>query len=225
MIFVISLGGSLIVPEEIDTSFVKRFVKSVEIEAAKGHRFFIVTGGGSTARKYIRALKKIGKSVPAEDLDWLGIAATKMNAQLLLSLFGKKARRHLITDPSERKTDLKKINLVSGWKPGWSTDYVAVRIAQTYGVKTVINLSNIDYVYDFDPRTNRKAKKIELMTWAQFLRQFGTKWDPGANFPFDPVAAKLAKKHGIKAVVMNGGSLKNLQQYLKNRRFLGTTIA
>ena len=224
MNYIISLGGSLIVPGEIDTKFVKKFARMIVKELARRHRFFIVTGGGATARKYIRALKKLGSHIPPEDLDWIGIAATRMNAQFLSSIFGRHARRHLITDPSERKTDLKKINLVSGWKPGWSTDYVAVRLAQTYGSRTVVNLSNIDYVYDADPRINKKAKKFERMTWREYQKQFGTKWDPGANFPFDPVADKLAKKLKLPVVVMNGARLKNFQNFLKGKKFVGTTI-
>ena len=138
MKYVISLGGSIIVPEDIDVLFVKKFVDLIGAELKKGNTFFIVTGGGATARKYIRALRNFDGRIPNEDLDWLGISATKMNAQLILSAFKGKARKHIIIDPSEKKSDLKKINLVSGWKPGWSTDFVAVKIAETYGIKTVL---------------------------------------------------------------------------------------
>lgn len=223
MKYVISLGGSIIVPDEIDTSFVKSFVNLIAGEVKKGHTFFIVTGGGSTARKYIKALRDFGR-IPNDDLDWLGISATKMNAQLTLSAFRGQARKHIITDPSDKKTDLKKINLVSGWRPGWSTDYVAVRIAQTYGIKTVLNLSNIDYVYDRDPRKYKNARRFVHMTWAEFRKQFGSKWDPGANVPYDPVGVKLAQKLGITVVVLNGQKLGNVKKYFAGRKFQGTVI-
>lgn len=226
MRYVISLGGSIIVPYEIDAGFVKKFTKLILEEAREGNQFFIVTGGGDTARKYIRALRKMGKHITSEDLDWIGIDATKINAQLLISAFGKAARKKLITDPSEHKKGLKKINLISGWRPGWSTDYVAVRIAQTYGIKAVVNLSNIDYVYNRNPNGSKKGlKQYEKMTWNEYIKKFGAKWDPGANFPFDPVGAGLARKKGIKVVVMNGKKLGNFKNFLENEPFKGTVIS
>lgn len=223
MEYVISLGGSIIVPDEIDTRFVKKFTTLILREVKKGHKFFVVTGGGATARKYIKALR-VFRRVPDRDLDWIGISATKMNAQLLLSAFGPAARKKLIVDPSHRFGDLKKINLVSGWKPGWSTDYVATRIAQTYGLKMILNLSNIDYVYTADPRRDKHAKKILQMTWTRFRKQFGSTWDPGANVPFDPVAAKLAQRLGLRVILLNGKKFKNLENLFRARRFKGTII-
>ncbi len=224
MKYIISLGGSIIVPSEIDIRFVKNFITLVKHRVKKGDTFFIVTGGGAIARKYVAAAKKLSRTVSNFDLDWMGISATKLNAQLLNSAFGKFARKGIINDPSEAGRSLKKVNIVSGWKPGWSTDYVAVRIAQTYGVKTVINLSNIAYVYEADPRYHKQAKRHEYLTWQQFLRQFGQKWRPGINLPFDPVGAQLAQKLGIRVVVMGGQNLKNFENFLRRRHFHGTVI-
>ena len=222
--YVISLGGSIIVPGKIDTEFIKKFVVLILRQIQSRKRFFIVTGGGATARTYIRALRTMGKHISNDDLDWLGISATKLNAQMLISLFGKWARQKLIVDPTPREKDLKAVNLVSGWRPGHSTDLVAVKIAETYGIDTVINLSNIDYVYDRDPRKHKSAKKIEQMTWAEFSRQFGSSWDPGVNLPFDPIGAKLASQYNIKVVIMNGKKLDNLKNFLNNRPFKATVI-
>ena len=222
--YVISLGGSLIVPDRIDTDFMKGFARLILSEIKKGRLFFIITGGGATARGYITALRQFGRSTN-NDLDWIGISATKMNAQFLSAIFGNQVRKKIITDPSVKKTGLKNINLVCGWKPGSSTDYVAVKIAQTYGVGEIINLSNIDYVYNKDPKKYKKAKRYKEMSWAEFAKLFGTKWDPGANVPFDPVAAALAHKLGLKVVVMNGRKLGKVKEYLNRRRFTGTVIS
>lgn len=224
MKYVISLGGSIIVPDEVDTHFVRGFVKLISEQVRRGHQFFVVTGGGATARKYISAAKKLGK-ISAFDLDWMGISATKLNAQLLNSAFGKLARRGIINDPSEASRGLKKVNIVSGWKPGWSTDFVATKIAQTYGAKTVINLSNIDYVYTADPRKNPRAKKLQKLTWAEFRKLFGSRWDPGANLPFDPVGARLAEKQGIAVIVMDGRNIENLKRLFDRQSFRGTRIS
>ncbi|OGZ52544.1 MAG: hypothetical protein A3B25_01425 [Candidatus Ryanbacteria bacterium RIFCSPLOWO2_01_FULL_48_26] len=223
MNYVISLGGSIINPGKIDAKFLREFHKLI-LSLSKSNKFFIVTGGGRPAREAQEAAKVVSKPTPV-DLDWIGIAATKVYAELLRSIFGKEAYKRVLSDPSKRVSGLKKINFFSGWKPGWSTDYVAVKIAETYGVGIVINLSNIDYVHDRDPRKYKNANKFERLTWEEFNRLFSGRWRPGAHVPFDPLAARLAEKLGLQVVVMNGSRLKNLKDFLQRKRVKGTIIA
>jgi len=82
-IFVLSLGGSLIVPGEIDTKFLNAFKKIITAQIKRGHRFVIVTGGGKTARNYQGALKQVSRA-SNEVLDWMGIGATRINAELVM---------------------------------------------------------------------------------------------------------------------------------------------
>lgn len=224
MKYVISLGGSIIVPDQIDGKFVKEFVKLISAQAKKGHYFFIVTGGGSVARIYQQAASRLFPKVSSADLDLLGIDSTKINARFLRVAFGGLARKEIITDPSRPIRDFKKINLVSGWKPGATTDHVSAQIAKTYNVKTVVNLFDLDYVYDSDPKKNKSAKKIEKMTWKDFRAQFGSRHKPGAHVPFDPIAAKLAQKSNIIVTIMNGRKLLNLKKFLSKKKFRGTVI-
>jgi len=30
------------------------------------------------------------------------------------------------------------------------------------------------------------------MSWSEYLKMVGSKWTPGANFPFDPISAQMA---------------------------------
>jgi uridylate kinase len=99
-----------------------------------------------------------------------------------------------------------------------------VRLAKAYGARTVINLSNIDFVYSKDPRKFKDAKKIESISWGNFRKIVGNKWDPGKNLPFDPTAAKLAQKLKLKVIIANGKNLKNLKNILNNNKFRGTII-
>ena len=59
---VISLGGSLIVPDKIDVSFVKDFVALIKNKVSQGHKFGIICGGGHVAREYRDALIALGIS-------------------------------------------------------------------------------------------------------------------------------------------------------------------
>ena len=221
---VISLGGSLVAPAAgIDYKFLRAFRQLILNRLKKGGKFFIVTGGGTTARNYINAAGKIIKTTD-DDRDWLGIHATRLNAHLLRALFRKVAHPAIIKDPSARMRTGKKIIVAGGWKPGRSTDFVAVALARTHGVKTVINLSNIDYAYDKDPRQYKDAKKIEHIGWRDFRRIVGNRWDPGASAPFDPVASRLAQKLGLKVIIVNGKKLNNLRNLLEENKFSGTII-
>ena len=220
---VISLGGSVIVPDEIDVGFLDRFRKLILDFVSKGNRVVIVCGGGRLARKYSEAAKKIAK-VSDEELDWVGIKATMLNAELVKSMFGRLAYEKAVSEPNKHINTDKKIIIASGWKPGWSTDYDAVMLAKQFGAKRIINLSNIEYVYDKDPKKYSSAKKIEEISWQDFQKIVGKKWKPSANLPFDPVATKLAREWSMEAIIAKGTDIDNLKKILNNREFKGTII-
>jgi len=221
---IISLGGSLIVPEEIDVEFISKFVSLIKKYVSKGFKFVIITGGGKICRRYNDAIEKI-VTPKEDDLDWLGIATTRLNAELVRISFGDLAFNKIIMDPDLiPKTD-KSIMLGAGWKPGNSSDLAAVHCAISVGAKKVINLSNTDYVYDFDPKINPNAKKIEQISWKEYRKLIPKEWNPGLNSPFDPVASEMAQKEGITVIIMNGKPIDNLAKCLNGEKFLGTIIS
>src|SRR3989344_4269351 len=222
---IISLGGSLIVPEEIDVDFLRGFRELILAEIDKGKKFIIITGGGKIARNYLEAAEVV-RSFTKDELDWIGIYSTRFNAHFVRLLFGDEyTQTEIITDPLLALNLQKPITLGGGYKPGNSTDHVAVLIAKNIGAKTIINLSNTDYVYDSDPKTNPNAQKIEQISWAEYRELIPKEWNPGLNTPFDPIASELAGKEGIKVVIMNGKPIDNLAKYLNDEKFFGTIIA
>ncbi len=219
---IISLGGSLIVPDEIDVSFLKKFKVMIEEYISQGYKFVIYCGGGSVARKYQKAYSSIVDG-DQEVMDWLGISATHLNSQLVKSIFYENSEDEVLTDPNQ-VSDLKKNILVcGGWKPGWSTDYDAVIVAKKLDASILINLSNIDYAYDKDPKKFDDAKKLEEVNWADFRKIVGDIWKPGLNMPFDPIASKEAEKFGLK-VVIAGKDLDNLRNIIEGKEFKGTLV-
>ncbi len=223
MLFVLSVGGSLIYPTDgLDLKFINSFGNFLGEQINLGHRFLLVTGGGQGARNYISAAQKL--KIDKQDQDWLGIASTRQNALLLKGFFKARAYPEIITEPNIKIECRHKIIIAGGWRPGRSTDYVAVSLAKTYGADKVINLSNINYVYDKDPKISG-AKKIKKMTWTDFRKIVGNKWAPGINAPFDPVAARLAQTYGLTVVVLNGRKINNLKQCLNKQKFVGTVIS
>jgi uridylate kinase len=220
---ILSLGGSIIAPKEgIDVAFLKRFSALILARARRGERFIVVCGGGSTARAYMNAAGAARK-INSEEADWLGIAATVLNAKLVQTVFGKPAFG-VVTDPRVKVPARAKIIIAAGWKPGCSTDYDAVLLAKRFGADTLINFSNITFVYDKDPRKHKDAKPLEWLSWKEFRKMFGSKWSPGLSAPFDPIAARAAQKLGLKVIVADGRDLPNLRGILNGSRFKGTVI-
>ncbi|MFA6324647.1 MAG: UMP kinase [Candidatus Paceibacterota bacterium] len=220
---IISLGGSLIIPDQVDVEFLKSFKSLILSHVEQGKKFIIITGGGKICRKYQEAAKEISNP-NHDDLDWIGIASLKLNAELLRVIFGEYAQEKVIFNLSLPFVFEKSIVIGAAFEPGQSTDWDAVLGAKNVGAKKIINLSNIDYVYDVDPRLNPDAKKIENISWSEYRKLIPTEWNPGLNSPFDPIASKMAEEEGIEVAIMNGKPLDNLAKYLNGEKFSGTII-
>jgi len=223
---VISLGGSLIAPDEIDTKFLEQFKNIIIDFVAKDNQVILVCGGGKICRKYNQAAKELNPQVSGEELDWMGIKTTKVNAELVRIMFGDQAYFKVLDKP---ETNLKSglvssIIVAGGWQPGASSDNMAVNLAKTFQANKVINLTNIDCVCDKDPNKFADAKPMPKMSWPQFRQLVGNAWDPGSNTPFDPIASQLAEKLHMEVAILNGRNLANLNNYLNNKEFIGTII-
>ncbi len=225
---VFSIGGSLVVPNGgIDTSFLKNLNSFIRKELAKGdqRQFFLVVGGGATARQYRDAGREVvGHELTRDDLDYLGIHATKLNAHLVKTIFRDIAHPYIIKHYEIIRRVEEQVVVAAGWKPGWSTDYDALLLCEDYGVDTVINLSNVTQVYDKDPNKFNDAKPIDKMNWKEFRTMVGDEWIPGMHAPFDPIAAKKAEALGVKVIIMSGENFKNIENYFEEKEFVGTVI-
>ncbi|MFA6429558.1 MAG: UMP kinase [Patescibacteria group bacterium] len=221
---VLSLGGSLIAKAEgIDLTFLKTFRAFLRREVAKGQRCIVVVGGGVTARHYMQAADAIARPT-AEEKDWMGIYATRCNAMLVRALFGDLAHPVIIEQPQKRVRWTTSILVAGGWKPGWSTDYVATVLAKRHGAKTIVNLTNIERVCSADPKTCVSARTYDRLTWKDYRDIVGSTWRPGMSTPFDPIASAFAQKAKMRVIVAMGSDLKNLQQIMENKPFVGTVL-
>ena len=220
---VISLGGSVLAPEKIDVVFLKKF-RNVITSFSKRKRFVIICGGGKTARDYMSAASKAVDLTP-DDLDWLGIHATRLNAQLLRNVFRDVACPRIIKNPNKKISSKHPVVIAAGWKPGRSTDHIATLLAKNFGAGIVVNVSNTDYVYDKDPLKNKDARPLKRICWKHFRRLIKTtKWNPGLSLPFDPIAAKEAEVLNLDVVAV-GPNLNNLKKFLEKKNFKGTLIS
>jgi uridylate kinase len=227
MVTVISLGGSIVAPDGVDERFLRDFRELVRsrLEADEKRRFVLVVGGGGPARKWQQAYRAISGDGAADgEADWIGVMATRLNAQLVKAVMGHWCCQDVVTDPSQVDPLTGRVLVAAGWKPGFSSDYDAVLLAERFRSDAVINLSNIEQVYTDDPKKNPAARPIDRISWADFRTLVGDEWTPGKNVPFDPVASRHAAKIGLKVICAAGKNLENLKKILSGEAFTGTTI-
>lgn len=220
---VISLGGSIMVPDEVNVDFLKSFVDLIKQFVSEGRSFIIITGGGKTARRYIGALEAFG-DFSQDEKDEVGILSTQINAQLLRTMLGDIAYGKTIVNPEDLRGVTHSVAVGAGWKPGHSTDYDAVLMADVVGAETVVNFSNIDYVYDKDPNKFGDAQRKENLTWDEYFEIIPKEFTPGLSTPFDPVGSRYAQEKGI-TVVISGPHIENLETYMQTGQMDGTIIS
>lgn len=226
MVTVLSLGGSIVAPDNPDTTFLSSFVELVRSWLAEdaSRKLILVVGGGGPARSYQKAFRAVCPDSSDEQADWIGIMATRLNAQLLKAIFLDICPGDVVYDPTKVDVFTGRIIVAAGWKPGFSTDNDAVLLAERFSANTVINLSNIEKVYTDDPRTNPDAKPIDNISWADFRKIVGDDWVPGKNVPFDPIASIHAQKANISVICAAGRNIENLRAILDGKKFTGTVI-
>ena len=219
---VISLGGSVIVPDKVDYAYLEDFKKVIN-KFSKKNKVVIVTGGGKTARRYLKPLQKAGISERIASL--VGIASTRLNARLVEGVFGLTGS--VPESLSEVKKELKRRNLVIcgalGEKEGRTSDANAAEVAGAIKADYFLNITNVKGLYDDDPK-KKKAKLISSISYDDFLKIIRKiKYHAGQHFVLDQAAAEIIKRRKIKVYIV-GRDLKNIRKCLKGRKFVGTTI-
>lgn len=223
---VLSVGGSIIAPNQVDVDFLKRFKKAITEYLSEdiNRKLIMVSGGGAPARLYQEAYREIVEDDNSDEQDWIGIAATRLNARLLKGVFQDFCSNEVVTDPTVVERFEGQVLIAAGWKPGFSTDNDAVLLAEKFHADTVINLSNIEKIYTADPKIDPDAQPIDQISWADFRRMIGDEWIPGRNLPFDPVAARRGATLGLRVISAGGKDIENLLNILYERPFNGSVI-
>jgi len=224
-VIVLSLGGSLIIPDNIDFAFLKKF-KQLILQNTKSHKFIIVCGGGSIARKYISALKSGGLNEKLQS--FAGISTTRMNARFMSYFFGTDPKFGIPHTMETLNRYIKKHDVVFcgalEYKPKQTSDSTASQIAAHF--KTIfINLTNVSGLHDKNPKKYKNARFIPKISWQDFHKMANElQFTPGQHFVIDQTASGIIMKYKIPTYVL-GKDLKQLQAVLHNRKFRGTLIS
>ncbi|MBU0591094.1 UMP kinase [Candidatus Micrarchaeota archaeon] len=227
MHIILSVGGSAINPNgEPDLNFLKTMAQIIK---KSKNSFGILTGGGSLARVHANTVRKLGGS--EYEADQIAIASTRQNAQLMIAALkgaGVKTCGNVLTsfdNAAEHATE-NKVVVMGGTIPGITTDADAVLLAEAIGAKKLVNISNVDAIYDSDPRKNPKAKKYTIMDYDQ-LNKLAAESDTrkaGMHFVFDMLACKLIARSGIETHFVSGNKMNDVTNAIEGKKHSGTIV-
>lgn len=221
---VISIGGSVLVPDKDDAYFIKS-LSELLLELSDEIKLFVVTGGGSIARFYINLGRSLG--ISENELDELGIGATKLNAQLLIQTVKDKANFKPAQTVEEAAESGKEhgIVIMGGTIPGHTTDTVSAQLAEKVGADRLVNATNVDGVFDSDPKKNPDAKKFDKMSYEELNSLVsGDHGKAGPNVIFDPKGTEIIARMKIPLLVCNGRDIQALKNAILGKEFEGTII-
>jgi len=219
---VVSIGGSILVPGENDAEFIRKLADMLK-EVSKEVQVAVVCGGGKTARYYAGIARDLDGDTYDQDI--LGIAATRMNAQLLSLALGDMPET--ISDDVEQTAKASvpgKIVVMGGTVPGHTTDAVSSMLAAAMKADRIINGTSVDAVYTDDPRKNPDAKKITSMTIDELGDIVYKEHGASKSSVFDPLGVKLAKENKMDILIIEGRNLDELKNAILGKKINGTFV-
>lgn len=229
-IFVINVGGSLLSPsDEVVFDFDRAAKVKQLVQSFPNNKFILCVGGGKITRKYQTLLEEKGLSKTSEHE--VGVALINVNAVMLKATMEDIAEDKILRYEDFKSdspiTFEKQVLISAAGAPGHSSDWNTIKLALRAGEKKTYSLTNIDGVYNKDPKTNPDATLQSKLSWKEYLDIIGnpTEHKPGAKYPVDPLASQLATENGVGFYVLSGDDLENFSQALRGEPFKGTLIA
>lgn len=198
MNMVISFGGSVFT--DILPNLEERLDELEEV-VEKTDKLVIVVGAG-TLKTHIEAASE--KASQAE-LDLVGIQATRLNASVLGTYFDE-AHPTIpqSLDDLVEAVEYSDLIIMGGTQPGHSTDAVAALAGELIDADMLVNLTDVDGVYDSDPDEG-DATKLDTMSYADLLDMVAQKEISAGSYALmDLTACKILDRSDIRTVIVNG---------------------
>jgi len=221
---VVSIGGSVLIPD-LDADRVAAFAASVDGLAADGVSLGVVVGGGAIAREYISAARSLRAN--EIELDGLGIAATRLNARLLIAALGERATPSPATDYETAGGALRRgdVAVMGGVTPGQTTDAVSAALAEYVGADLLVYATSVPGVFSADPKTSADARKFEEISAGELVDTIADiEMSAGASAPVDLLAAKLIERSGMRTVVLDGTDPERIERAIHTGEHDGTDV-
>ncbi len=222
---VVSLGGSVIVPDDNDDAFLKRFSEMIS-SLCDRYQIYLVCGGGKIARYYIKVGRNMG--LPENDLDEMGILSTRINATLVAFSLGEKFVGKVPEDILEahRLEKKGKVVVMGGTVPGHTTDAVSAMLAKEVRAARIINGTSVDAAYTADPRKFPDAERLSRITHQQLYELVNVGLHgAGPSNVFDRLGAQVARDSHIDIYIVDGRDLNEMRAAIEGNPIKGTVVS
>jgi len=188
----------------------------------EGHSVAVVVGGGEVSREYIRSAAAMGLSTYQQDT--VAIHASRLNARLVAMKLGGVSSVPTSIDGMLQRLARNRVAVMGGLKPGITTDTVAAIVAAKWRADILVKASDQNGIYTEDPRVNRKAKKLDRLTYDKMKQILGGSHRPGIHSIIDPVAVDQLVESRVKLVVLNGADAKGVIKAIHGEK-IGTVVS
>ncbi|HNX46937.1 MAG TPA: UMP kinase [Methanomassiliicoccales archaeon] len=222
---VVSLGGSVIVPDDNDDAFLKRFSEMIS-SLCDRYQIYLVCGGGKIARYYIKVGRSLG--LTEYDLDEMGILSTRINAALVAYSLGDISVGKVPTDILEahRLEKKGKVVVMGGTVPGHTTDAVSAMLAKEVKAVRIINGTSVDAAYTADPKKDPHAERLSKITHQQLYELVNVGMHgAGPSNVFDRLGAQIARDGHISISIVDGRDIEEMRAAIEGRPIKGTVVS
>ena len=197
----------------------------VELVRSTGVELAIVIGGGN----YIRGGKQ--EDIDRAVGDYMGMLGTMMNSMALQAIFEKRGLQTRILSALEIKEvaesyirrrairHLEKGRIVifacGTGNPFFTTDTAAALRGAEIGAQAILKGTNVEGVYDDDPRTNPEAKLYEQVSFREALEK--------ELKVMDATALALCRENKTPVIVFNMNKPGNIRKAIEGQN-IGTYV-
>lgn len=197
---ILKIGGSVIQKTLLDIN--PKIQDLLKIIQKSDEKVGIVNGGGPLSRLLQRTLRENGIEDRSK-VDKMGYLTDNLFGHfLIMNLPSDQTYQNILThneilEKGKEAFSIYKYIVGGAAEIGHSSDFNAVQMAINFNSKCIIRITDVDFVYDKDPDTNPDARKIEKMDWEMYLNLINNKFESGGNYPFDPIASRLALENRV----------------------------
>ena len=219
---VIKLSGSLF-NFDTNSSQLNDYVQVIK-KISKVYQPVIITGGGKIARFYINLSRRLG--LDESGLDLIGIQVSHLNARLLISGLGEYCYPLPPKNLEEISVALLSglVIVTGGLYPGQSTNATSALIAERTGATRFYNATDVDGIYDSDPRTNLEANKFEKISVQDCVNILKSEKSMAGTYDLmDLISLKVIERSNLPTVVFKS-TVENIEKLVLDNVKMGTEI-
>lgn len=221
MKIVLRIGGSVL-GSPPNPKLVDQYADVVSNVTSEGHSVAVIVGGGEISRKFIESARGLGLSSFQQDT--IAIYASRLNARLVAMKLGGVSSVPTSIEAMLQRLSRNRVSVMGGLKPGITTDTVAALVAERWKANVLIKGSDQDGIFTADPRTNKRAKKLDRISYERMGQILGGKHRPGIHSILDPTAVEQLAKSRVKLIVLNGSKPKAVLKAVHGER-VGTVVS